>query len=175
VKEFEIAPNDIGALQKMEWPKLLATVNAVAAQINLAMRSFIFGPPSTPGRVPRAAWTPPLDGRVITLESFFDTAPEVSKNVPMLIGSVSKEGMRYKSNLTGIDRPPWEKLIAILNEARLSFGPTWLIASSPRFTLRGTENCRMLVSLFEWGCSHQQLLSRLELHARLLYSDSETA
>jgi hypothetical protein len=175
VKEFGIAPNDICALQKMEWSKLLATWNAVAAKINLAMRGFMFGPPSSPGRVPRVGWTPTLDGRVITLKSFDDTAPEVSKNVPMLICSVSEEIMRYKSNPTGIDRPPWEKLIAVLNEARLSFGPTWLIAISPRFTLRGIENCRMLVSLFERGCSHQQLLSRLELHARLLYSDSGTA
>jgi para-nitrobenzyl esterase len=106
VKEFGIAPNDICALQKMEWSKLLETGNAVAAKINLAMRGFMFRPPSSPGRVPRVGWTPTFDGRVITLKSFDDTAPEVSKNAPMLIGSVSKEGMRYKSDPTGIDRPP---------------------------------------------------------------------
>jgi para-nitrobenzyl esterase len=32
------------------------------------------------------------------MRSFFDAAPEISKNVPMLIGSVSEEGNRMSSN-----------------------------------------------------------------------------
>jgi len=98
VKELGIAPNDIGALQKMDWSKLFATGNAVAAKINPAVRGFMFGPPSGPGSIPRVGWTPSLDGRIITMKSFEDSSSEVSKNVPVLIGSVSEEGMRYKSN-----------------------------------------------------------------------------
>jgi para-nitrobenzyl esterase len=41
-----------------------------------------------------------MDGRIINVRSFFDVAPEISKNVPMLIGNVSEEGMRYNSNPT---------------------------------------------------------------------------
>jgi para-nitrobenzyl esterase len=41
-----------------------------------------------------------VDGRIITLRSFFDVAPEISKNVPMLIGSVSEESNRMLSRPT---------------------------------------------------------------------------
>jgi len=40
---------------------------------------------------------PSVDGRVITLRSFFEDAPEISKNVPMLMGSVSEEGNSMRS------------------------------------------------------------------------------
>jgi len=43
---------------------------------------------------------PTVDGRVITRRSFYDGAPEISKNVPMLIGSVSEEGNRMSSKPT---------------------------------------------------------------------------
>ena len=46
---------------------------------------------------------------MITVRSFYDVAPEVSKNVPMLIGSVSEEGMRYVSNPT---EEEWHKTLA---------------------------------------------------------------
>ncbi len=41
-----------------------------------------------------------MDGRIITLRSFNDVAPEISKNVPMLIGSVSEEGNQMCSHPT---------------------------------------------------------------------------
>jgi para-nitrobenzyl esterase len=109
MKELALAPNDIASLRKMEWSKLFAAGNAVATKMNPPVRGFMFGPPSGPGSVPRVGWTPTLDGRVITLKSFEDTAPEVSKNVPMLIGSVSEEGMRYSSNPT---EEEWHKTLA---------------------------------------------------------------
>jgi para-nitrobenzyl esterase len=37
---------------------------------------------------------------VINMRSFFDAAPEVSKNVPMLVGSVSEEGNQMSSRPT---------------------------------------------------------------------------
>jgi para-nitrobenzyl esterase len=52
-----------------------------------------FGPP-------RVGWSPSVDGRVITMRSFSDAAPEISKNVPMLMGSVSEEGNRMRSRPT---------------------------------------------------------------------------
>jgi para-nitrobenzyl esterase len=45
-------------------------------------------------------WSPCVDGKNITLRSFFDAAPEISKNVPMLIGSVSEEGNQMSSRPT---------------------------------------------------------------------------
>jgi para-nitrobenzyl esterase len=97
MKDLGLAPNDIGSLQKMEWSKLSAAGNAAAAKINPA------GPPmmgpGAPGK-PRVGWSPCVDGKVINMRSFFDAAPEISKNVPMLIGSVSEEGNRMSSKPT---------------------------------------------------------------------------
>ena len=97
MKELGLAANDIGALQKVEWAKLFAAGNAAAAKINPA------GPPmagpGAPG-TPRVGWSPCVDGKVINMRSFFDAAPEISKNVPMLVGSVSEEGNRMSSRPT---------------------------------------------------------------------------
>jgi para-nitrobenzyl esterase len=97
MKDLGLAPNDIGSLQKMEWAKLNAAGNAAVAKVNPP------GPrapgPGAPG-TPRAGWGPCVDGKVINMRSFFDAAPEISKDVPMLIGSVSEEGNRMASRPT---------------------------------------------------------------------------
>ena len=97
MKDLGLGPNDIGALQKMEWAKLNAAGNAAVAKINPG------GPPvagpGAPG-TPRVGWSPCVDGKVINMRSFFDAAPEISKNMPMLVGSVSEEGNRMSSKPT---------------------------------------------------------------------------
>ena len=97
MKDLGLAANDIESLQKMEWSKLVAAGNAAAAKINPA------GPPmmgpGAPG-TPRVGWSPCVDGKLINMRSFFDAAPEVSKHVPMLIGSVTEEGNRMSQRPT---------------------------------------------------------------------------
>jgi para-nitrobenzyl esterase len=39
-----------------------------------------------------------MDGRVVPSRPFYDSAPEMSKDVPLIIGSVSEEGYSYHSN-----------------------------------------------------------------------------
>jgi para-nitrobenzyl esterase len=97
MKDLGLAPNDIGSLRKMEWPKLFAAGNAAAAKINPAGPPFMG--PGTPGK-PRVGWSPCVDGKVINMRSFFDAAPDISKNLPMLIGSVTEEGNRMSSKPT---------------------------------------------------------------------------
>ena len=97
MKELGVAPNDIGSLQKMEWTRLFAAGNAAAAKINPPGRPMMG--PGAPG-TPRVGWSPCVDGKVINMRSFFDSAPEVSKNVPMLVGSVSEEGNQMSSRPT---------------------------------------------------------------------------
>jgi para-nitrobenzyl esterase len=108
MKDLGLAPNDIESLQKMEWSKLAAAGNAAVAKINPP------GPPmmgpGAPG-TPRVGWSPCVDGKVINMRSFFDAAPEISKNVPMLVGSVSEEGNRMSS------RPTEEEWHASLTKA----------------------------------------------------------
>ncbi len=97
--ELALGPKDIAALQKMEWSKLNAAANAAAAKINgPAPRNLGMG--SAMGGPTRVGSGPTVDGRIITMRSFFEGAPEISKNVPMLIGSVSEEGNRMSSRPT---------------------------------------------------------------------------
>jgi len=96
--------NEITELQKMEWARLNEVGMAVAAEMNPPRRSW--GPDSPPS-VGRG---PSVDGRTITMRSFFDGAPEISRNVPMLIGSVSEEGNSMRS------RPTESEWLATLTE-----------------------------------------------------------
>jgi len=97
MKDLGLAPNDIESLQKMEWSKLVAAGNAAVAKIN-PQGPPVMGP-GAPGK-PRVGWSPCVDGKVIDMRSFFDAAPEISKDVPILIGSVSEEGNRMSSKPT---------------------------------------------------------------------------
>jgi len=99
LKELGIGANDIGALQKIDWAKLMAAGTAAANKINGPVRG-LPGPGAAPSPVPRVGWGPTLDGRIINLRAFHDTAPAVSSHVPVLIGNVSEEGMRYSQNPT---------------------------------------------------------------------------
>ena len=101
VKKLGISGNDIAALQKIDWAVLDATADAVSAEMHpprllddVAFK-FFPGPPAT-----KHFWGPTLDGQVITCKSFHESAPEISKDVPMLIGSVSEEGCAYRLNPT---------------------------------------------------------------------------
>ena len=103
------------ALQKMEWAKLNAAANAAASQDQRARaaepRDGLAGGVHAARRL-----GPTVDGRMITMRSFFEVAPEISKNVPMLIGSVSEEGNRMSSRPTEAE---WHATLAgILGEAK---------------------------------------------------------
>ncbi|WP_321475117.1 carboxylesterase family protein [uncultured Paludibaculum sp.] len=95
----ELGVTDMAALQKMEWARLNEVSNAVAAKMNPPMGSG--GPTPAPGTArPRVGAGPTVDGRLITMRSFYDAAPEISKNVPLLFGSVSEEGNSMLSRPT---------------------------------------------------------------------------
>ena len=88
VKQLGIGPNDIAALQKLDWTALNDAADA--AQRNMPLD------PNAPFAIMpgprRRFWTPTLDGRVINMRAFQDAAPEISKDVPLVVGSVSEEG-----------------------------------------------------------------------------------
>ena len=95
----ELGVKDMAALQKMEWARLNEVGNAVVAKMNAAG-----GPGAIPAGAttakPRVGWGPTVDGRIITMRSFTEGAPEVSKDVPMLFGNVSEEGNAMRSKPT---------------------------------------------------------------------------
>jgi para-nitrobenzyl esterase len=94
----ELGVSDVSSLQKVEWARLNAVGNAVIAKMNPPLGTG--GPIPPPGARPRVGWGPTVDGRVVTMRAFFEGAPERSKDVPMLIGSVSEEGNRMSSRPT---------------------------------------------------------------------------
>ena len=96
MKELGLQPNDLASLQKMDWARLNAAGNAAVAKMN-PVAAGAAGPGGPPAAAPRAGFSPTVDGHTVTLRSFHDVAPEVSKNVPMLIGNVSEEGNRMSS------------------------------------------------------------------------------
>jgi para-nitrobenzyl esterase len=66
--------------------------------------------PGAPGPA-RVGWSPCVDGKIINMRSFFDAAPEISKNVPMMMGSVSEEGNHMLSRPS---EDEWEASLAKL-------------------------------------------------------------
>jgi para-nitrobenzyl esterase len=99
IKSLGIAPNDIAALQKMDWAKLNEAGNAVADKMNPPVQRPT-GPGSSPPASPRVGFSPSVDAKILSLRPFFDAGPEVSKDVPVLIGSVSEEGNKMASRPT---------------------------------------------------------------------------
>ncbi|MCX6611956.1 MAG: carboxylesterase family protein [Acidobacteria bacterium] len=95
----DLGVKDMAGLQKLEWARLNEVSNAVAAKMNPP--AGIGGPTPIPGTArPRVGAGPTVDGRTITMRSFYDAAPEISKKVPVLFGSVSEEGNVMSSRPT---------------------------------------------------------------------------
>jgi para-nitrobenzyl esterase len=88
----ELNIRDMAALQQIGWQPLFEAGNKVADQMNGPR------PAIGPSMTPRVGWNPTLDGRAVTVRSFFDEAPAVSRDVPVMFGNVSEEGMRWGYN-----------------------------------------------------------------------------
>lgn len=100
IKKLGVGAKDIAALQKMDWNTLFAAGNAVAEEINGPRRGIFMVPSKGASTTPRVGWTPTVDGKIITLRSYQDVAPDISRDVPVMIGNVSEEGMVYDHNPT---------------------------------------------------------------------------
>jgi len=119
--ELGLKPNDMEGLKKTEWAALNKAGNAAIAKLNPPLQGFGLGSPPSP--TPRIGWGPMVDGRVVTMRSFFEEAPALSKDIPMLIGSVSEEGNRMHS------RPTQEQWLATLTQSLGAAKATALIAA----------------------------------------------
>jgi para-nitrobenzyl esterase len=152
--ELGLGADDIGGLQKMEWSKLNAAATAAATKINgPTPRTLGLGAPS--GTTPRVGAGPTVDGRIITMRSFFEAAPEASKNVPMLIGSVSEEGNRMSSKPT---EDQWHTTLAgIIGDAKA----TALIAAMKK------AHPEKSIRTLSYGVSGLQMRNRVTQMAKL--------
>jgi para-nitrobenzyl esterase len=143
MKDLELPANDIASLQKMEWTKLNAAHDAAAAKVNGAGPRPMGGPNSA--GPPRVGGGPTVDGRIMTMRSLHDAGPDISKNVPMLIGNVSEEGNSM------ISRPTEEQWHTNLTRIMDGAKATTLIAAMkkahPEKSIRQLSFC---VSSLDW-------------------------
>ena len=154
--ELGLGPNDIGALQKMEWAKLNSAANAAAGKINPpAQRNLGLGAPAT--ATPRVGGGPTMDGRIIPVRSFHEAAPEISKNVPMLIGSVSEEGMNMSSKPT---EEEWHATVArVVGDSKASALIAAMKKAHPEKSIR----------TLSYGVSGLQMRNRITQMAKMKY------
>jgi len=145
---------DIAALQKIEWAKLNAAATAAATKINgPAPRTLGLGAPAA--ATPRVGGGPTVDGRIVTMRSFYESAPDISKNVPMLIGSVSEEGNRMSSRPTEAE---WHTTLAgIIGDAKA----TALIAAMKK------AHPEKSIRTLSYGVSGLQVRNRVTQMAKL--------
>jgi para-nitrobenzyl esterase len=122
---------DLRALQKMEWRTLFDAGNKAAESIN---GSFRFDMTVRASDTPRVGWGPTVDGGLIDVRSYRDVAPEVSKHVPVIIGSVSEEGMRFSDNPSETE---WRaRLSRALGEAKANALADAMKAAHPEKAIR---------------------------------------
>jgi len=141
MKQLGIQGNDIAGLQKMEWSNLIAAGEAAAAQMQSRTGPFL--------------WTSTLDGRIINVQSFYDAAPEISKTVPMLIGSVSEEGNAMTS------RPTEEEWHANLAKAYDETRATAIVAALKK------EYPQKSIPTLSYMCDGSKILNALSIRNRV--------
>jgi para-nitrobenzyl esterase len=103
LSELGLTRSQIERLQELPYEVVVAA--GVTAQRKLAAPGG-----SLPGSGTRVNWGPTVDGRVLPQHAFDPTAPAISANVPMIIGTVLNEFT------TGIGHPEYESMT--LEEAR---------------------------------------------------------
>jgi para-nitrobenzyl esterase len=99
LRELGIAPF---ALEKLHTLPVDALLEAGAAVVRRL------------GRSPLMAWGPVLDGRIIPEQPFGERAPEVSRDVPLLVGT------NFHEFWHGVDNPDAYKMTEAEMEARIS-------------------------------------------------------
>jgi len=130
--ELGLQPNDIDSLRRMDWAVLNKAGNTAIAKLNPPAQGFGLGAPPDPN--PRVGWGPILDGQAVTERSYFEKAPEMSKDIPMLIGSVSEEGNRMSSRPS---REEWQKSLArSLGDSKAAALVAAMIKAHPNKSIR---------------------------------------
>ena len=90
--ELGLAANDIAGLQKVPHQRLLAAGQAASQKVNPPVAPPGAGGPVLGGAAaPRAGFGPTFDGSVFTERAWGTSAPAVSSDVPLMIGSVREE------------------------------------------------------------------------------------
>lgn len=134
--ELKIAPGDIKSLQAVPAPTLIQAAAAVAARNPSAGVG--------PGSGGTGGFNPILDAVAITRDPFDPDAPEISADIPILIGSVKDEWTIFTAaepwfgRMTEADLdqrlkflgPRGQSLVAAFRKIHPDYSPTYLLIST---------------------------------------------
>jgi para-nitrobenzyl esterase len=164
MKDLGLPPNDLASLQKMEWAKLNAACDAAAAKINASARAAA-AQGSSRSAVPMVGGGPTVDGRIVTMRALQDAAPEISKNVPMLIGNVSEEGIRTPAHPTEAE---WHATLArTMGDAKATTLIAAMRKAHPEKSIRQLSYC--VGSLTWMNRNHAMAKMKCEQHGAPAY------
>ena len=136
IDELKISPGDVKALQAVPAPALIQAAAAVAAR-NPSMGV-------GPGSGGPGGFNPILDGVAITRDPFDPDAPEISADIPILVGSVKDEWTIFTAaepwfgRMTDADLdqrlkflgPRGQSLLATFRKIHPDYSPTYLFIST---------------------------------------------
>jgi para-nitrobenzyl esterase len=102
LEELQIPAARFADVQQVPYDKLLAAGNRAVARQRAAMAPA--NPNALRGSGAPVGWQPYVDGEVIPGPAYYPAAPEMSRSVPVLIGSTLNEF------ITSVDHPEWDAL-----------------------------------------------------------------
>jgi len=91
VSELGLSKATIDKLQTVPYARLLEAQAAALKKLQPTPPAGGVGMPTRPGAPQRMQFSPVVDGKIVTRHPFDPDAPDVSANVPMLIGTVLNE------------------------------------------------------------------------------------
>jgi para-nitrobenzyl esterase len=98
IAELGITKASIDKIQSMPYAKLLDAQAAALKKLQPIPPAGGVGMPTVRGAAPRMGFSPVVDGKIVTRHPFDPDAPDISANVPMLIGTVLNENSPSMSN-----------------------------------------------------------------------------
>ena len=91
VSKLGLNKSNIDKIQTIEYAQLLAAGNAAIKKLQPTPPAGGIGMPTVRSAAARIGFSPVVDGRIVTRHPFDPDAPDVSANVPMIIGTVLNE------------------------------------------------------------------------------------
>jgi len=91
ISELGLTKATIDQIQTVPYPKLLEAQTAVLKKLQPTPPASGVGMPTVRGAAQRLQFSPVVDGSIVTRHPYDPDAPEVSADVPMLIGTVLNE------------------------------------------------------------------------------------
>jgi len=98
VSELGLNKSSIDKIQTLPYASLLEAQNAALKKLQPTPPAGGIGMPMVRGAAPRYGFSPVVDGKVVTRHPFDPDAPQISANIPMIIGTTLNEMSPSMSN-----------------------------------------------------------------------------